>query len=77
MAYERLFGIAAGETQTEMLKLTFGSLSRNDDLENQVLYADDYVILINVEQSTEQMWNFTVSRSEKTLEEWPQVPQGV
>jgi xylan 1,4-beta-xylosidase len=77
VAYERLFSIDTGETQMAMLNLTLGSLSRYDELGNQVLYAGDYGIVIDVEQKGEQMmWNFTISGSEKTLEEWPQAPEG-
>lgn len=78
IAYQRLFGIQPGETQTAMMNLTLGGLSRYDEMGNQVLYAGEYGVVIDVGMGGEgNVWNFTVGGEERVLEEWPQPPAGM
>ncbi|KAK6219161.1 hypothetical protein LQW54_002410 [Pestalotiopsis sp. IQ-011] len=69
-AYERLFGVAPGETAEAALNLTLGSLGRHDEVGNLVLYPGAYSLLVDV--PTGATWNFTLTGDDVVLEEWPQ-----
>jgi len=71
VAYQRLFGISPGASQTACLNLTLGSLSRYDESGNQILYPGSYRIVIDVPTQTE--WEFVLTGSEYVMDEWPQM----
>lgn len=73
VAYERLFNISAGESQTAQLNLTLGSLSRYDEMGNQKLYPGDHALQIDT-VGVLAVWNFTLTGEESMLDEWPQMP---
>ncbi|KAF2705212.1 glycoside hydrolase family 3 protein [Pleomassaria siparia CBS 279.74] len=73
VAYQRLFAIAGGATDTAALKLTLGSLARVDETGNKVIYPGDYSLLIDNQPLTSI--NFTLTGEEVTVDEWPQ-PDG-
>ncbi|EXJ61609.1 hypothetical protein A1O7_02037 [Cladophialophora yegresii CBS 114405] len=70
VAYQRLFNITGRASQTATLNLTLGSIARRDVNGNQILYPGDYGLLIDV--PTQATWNFTLSGSPVTLDQWPQ-----
>jgi xylan 1,4-beta-xylosidase len=72
VAYQRLFNVTGHSSQTATLNLTLGSLARRDVNGNQILYPGDYGLLIDV--PTQAMFNFTLTGSEVTLDNWPQRP---
>lgn len=74
VAYERLFNVSASESQTATLNLTLGSLSRYDDMGNQILFPSEYALVIDTDSRA--VWNFTVTGDEQTLDEWPQPREG-
>ncbi|KAJ9605721.1 hypothetical protein H2200_009570 [Cladophialophora chaetospira] len=71
-AYQRLFNVAGHSSQTAKLNLTLGSLARRDVNGNQILYPGDYGLLLDV--PTQATWNFTLTGSPVTLDQWPQKP---
>ncbi|KIW84728.1 hypothetical protein Z517_00116 [Fonsecaea pedrosoi CBS 271.37] len=72
VAYQRLFNITGGSSQTATLNLTLGSLSRRDENGNEILYPGDYGLLVDV--PTQATVNFTLTGSPVTLDQWPQRP---
>lgn len=72
VAYQRLFNITGHSSKTATLNLTLGSLARRDSNGNEILYPGDYGLLIDV--PTQAMWNFTLTGSPVTLDQWPQRP---
>ena len=70
VAYQRLFNVTAGQSQTANLNLTLGSLARYDEMGNQVLYPGDYSLLVDV--PTQATYNFTLTGSETVMDYWPQ-----
>ncbi|KAJ9615772.1 hypothetical protein H2200_001849 [Cladophialophora chaetospira] len=70
VAYERLFGIGPGKSQTANLNITLGGLSRHDENGNQILYPGSYSILVDV--PTQSTWNFTLTGTQYMMDEWPQ-----
>ena len=72
VAYQRLFSISGGSSDTAHLKLTLGSLARVDERGNKVLYPGDYTLLIDNQPLTSV--NFTLSGEQVVLDEWPQPP---
>ncbi|KAK0497845.1 glycoside hydrolase superfamily [Armillaria luteobubalina] len=72
VAYQRLFNIAGGATDTAQLNLTLGSLARYDDQGNRVLYPGGYTVMIDTAPLA--MVNFTLTGEQKMLDEWPQPP---
>lgn len=72
VAYQRLYSIAPGASQTAMLNLTMGSFARVDDNGNSVLYPSDYSLLVDV--PTPAVVNFTLTGSQAMLDQWPQRP---
>lgn len=70
VAYQRLFAVQPGQSQTASLNLTLGSLTRFDEYGNANLYPGDYSILID--QPTQATWNFTITGDQATIDEWPQ-----
>ncbi|KAK0478837.1 glycoside hydrolase superfamily [Armillaria novae-zelandiae] len=73
VAYQRLFKIAGGATDTARLNLTLGSLARHDEQGNRVLYPGDYAVMIDTTPLA--MVNFTLTGEQRMLEEWPQPPK--
>lgn len=74
VAYQRLFGVGAGQTKTASLNLTLASLARVDEMGNKVLYPGQYSLMID--NTPLAMVNFTLTGAEEgaMLEEWPQPP---
>lgn len=72
VAYERLFNIAPGASQSAMLNVTLGSLARVDDNGNTILYPGSYSML--VDEPTQAMMNFTLTGSQMMLDDWPAKP---
>ncbi|KAI9815949.1 MAG: hypothetical protein M1827_001941 [Pycnora praestabilis] len=72
VAYQRLFNITGGASQTATLNVTLGSLSRVDDDGNSILYPGSYSML--VDQPTQTTLNFTLTGSPYTLDAWPANP---
>jgi len=72
VAYQRLFNISSHASQTATLNLTLGSLARRDVNGDQILYPGDYGMLVDV--PTQAVWNFTLTGSPVTLDQWPQRP---
>ncbi|KAK6369727.1 hypothetical protein LTS17_009177 [Exophiala oligosperma] len=70
VAYQRLFGIEPGSSQTANLNITLGSLSRFDENGNQILYPGSYSLLVDV--PTQTTWDFELTGSEYMMDEWPQ-----
>lgn len=74
VAYQRLFGVQPGQSQTATLNLTLGSLARYDESGNAVLYPGDYSLLID--QPTQTTLNFTLTGAQTMIDEWPQPRTG-
>jgi beta-D-xylosidase 4 len=74
VAYQRLFSIAGGSSDTATFNLTLASLTRVDEMGNKVLYPGDYSLM--VDNAPLAMVNFTLTGDEggAMLEEWPQPP---
>ncbi|KAK5957273.1 hypothetical protein OHC33_001645 [Knufia fluminis] len=70
VAYQRLFNVAGGQSQTANLNLTLGSLARYDDMGNAVLYPGEYSLLVDV--PTQATYNFTLTGQETVIDHWPQ-----
>lgn len=70
VAYERLFNVTGGSSQTASLNITLGSLARRDEQGNAVLYPGDYALLVDV--PTQATYNFTLTGSQTTIDHWPQ-----
>ncbi|KIW18386.1 hypothetical protein PV08_02674 [Exophiala spinifera] len=70
VAYQRLFGVEPGRSQTADLNFTLGSLSRYDENGNQILYPGSYTVLVDV--PTQTTWEFELTGNEYMMDEWPQ-----
>jgi len=72
VAYQRLFNVTAGSSQTATLNLTLTSLARHDADGNLILYPGDYGLLLDV--PTQAVVNFTLTGAQALLDQWPQRP---
>ena len=72
VAYQRLFNVSGGDTQTASLNLTLASLSRVDDSGSRVLYPGDYSVLIDTQPLA--VVNFTLTGDSAVLDEFPAMP---
>jgi beta-D-xylosidase 4 len=73
VAYQRLFAIDGGATQTATLNLTLGSLARVDQMGNTVLYPGTYSLMVDMQPLVSV--NFTLEGEQVVLDQWPQ-PSG-
>lgn len=70
VAYERLFKVSGGASQSVSLPLTLSSLKRHDDRGNAVVYPGEYSLLLDV--PTQATLNFTLTGQQTVIDEWPQ-----
>lgn len=70
VAYERLFNVTGGASQTANLPLTLGSLKRHDEQGNAIVYPGEYSLLVDV--PTQATFNFTLTGQQTTIDQWPQ-----
>ena len=69
VAYQRLFGIAPGTSQTAALNVTLGSLARHDENGDQILFPGSYRFEIDV--PAQSVWEFELEGEEVILDAWP------
>lgn len=74
VAYQRLFGISGGSSDTARLNLTLASLARVDEDGNKVLYPGDYSLLIDNQPLTSVNFTLIGDQAGAVLEKWPQPP---
>jgi xylan 1,4-beta-xylosidase len=70
VAYKRLFGVGAGQSQMAELAITLGGLARFDEMGNEVLYPGSYRIEVDV--PVKAVWEFELTGGQAVLDEWPQ-----
>jgi beta-D-xylosidase 4 len=72
VAYERVFGVEAGETVTANLSVNLGGLARYDDQGNAVLFPGSYEMLVDVPAGLTV--GFILTGAEVVLDHWPERP---
>ncbi|KAH9874022.1 hypothetical protein IAQ61_004650 [Plenodomus lingam] len=70
VGYQRLFGIAAGASDTARIDLTLESLARVDEVGNKVLYPGEYSLM--VDNAPLAAVAFRLTGEEEVLDFWPQ-----
>lgn len=74
VAYQRLFGIGPGESQTAELGIALGSLARHDESGDQILYPGEYSFEVDV--PVRAVWEFELVGEEVVLDSWPRKEGG-
>lgn len=74
VGYTRFYAVKPRDTQRAEIKLTLGNLVRVDKKGNKVLYPGDYKLLLDV--PTSHSTDFSLTGNKRTLELWPQPPEG-
>ncbi|KAK5653226.1 hypothetical protein OQA88_9125 [Cercophora sp. LCS_1] len=69
-AYQRVFGIGAGESKAVEMKWNLGSLARVDEKGNTVLYPGTYTLVLD--QPGIANVTFSLTGAEAVLDKWPQ-----
>lgn len=70
VAYQRLFNMTQGSSQTASMNITLGGLARRDENGDEILYPGQYRMLIDV--PTQTTWHFELTGEQYVLDKWPQ-----
>ena len=70
VAYQRLFNVTGGASQTVEMTVDLSGLARRAENGDEILYPGNYRILIDV--PTQAEWAFELAGDEYVLDRWPQ-----
>jgi len=69
VAYQRLFGVEPGNSQTAALNVTLGSLAMHDEKGDQILFPGSYRFEVDV--PAQAVWEFELEGEQVVLDAWP------
>lgn len=75
VSYAKAHNITSGSSGSVTIDVTLGSLARVDENGNRVLYPGTYQLMLDLEPGLATV-EFTLTGTEKVLDEWPAAPTG-